>query len=137
MPPLRSAKKLRSPQSQRSGAKKSKSLDLKKFLTATQIKLLRREAKKVMNGSLSITKFKRLIKKMISSRSRSFGLKLKLKGGNFFTDAISYILSFFGFGNMSDEDQVDEEEEEDQEYEVFNTNSPQQKKIDRRRRGSM
>jgi hypothetical protein len=129
---LRFSKKLRSPQ--RSGAKKSKSLDLKKFLTATQIKSLKREAKKVMNGSLSLTKFKSLIRKMISSRSRSLGLKLKLKGGNFFTDAISYILSFFGFESMSDEDHVDEEDEE---YEGGSRISYQQNKINRRRRGSM
>jgi len=132
MPRLRFSKKLRSPL--RSGAKKSKSLYLKKFLTATQIKSLTREAKKVMNGSLSLTKFKSLIRKMISSRSRSLGLKLKLKGGNFFTDAISYILSFFGFGSMSDEDHVDEEDEE---YEGGSRESYQQNAINRRRRGSM
>jgi len=87
-----------------------------------------------MNGSLSLTKFKSLIRKMISSRSRSLGLKLKLKGGNFFTDAISYILSFFGFGSMSDEDHVDEEDEE---YEGGSRESYQQNAINRRRRGSM
>ena len=114
----RSAQKMRSPR--RSFVKKNRSLDLKKFLTVTQIKSLKREAKKVMNGSLSLTK-------MISSRSRSLGLK----GGNFFTDAISYILSFFGLGK--EEDQYEEEEDDmspDYSY-------AQQQKINKRRRGSM
>lgn len=121
----RSAQKMRSPR--RSFVKKNRSLDLKKFLTVTQIKSLKREAKKVMNGSLSLTKFKSLIRKMISSRSRSLGLK----GGNFFTDAISYILSFFGLGK--EEDQYEEEE-----YDVSPDYSyAQQQKINSRRRGSM
>jgi hypothetical protein len=101
-----------------------KSLDLKKFLTVTQIKSLKREAKKVMNGSLSLTKFKSLIRKMISSRSRSLGLK----GGNLFTDAISYILSFFGLGqgNQYDDDMI-----------YGDMSSAGQRRINRLRRGSM
>jgi len=116
---------MRSPR--RSFGKKMKSLDLKKFLTVTQIKSLKREAKKVMNGSLSLTKFKSLIRKMISSRSRSLGLK----GGNFFTDAISYILSFFGLG------QGDQNEDDGMIYREDEYSDAQQRKINNRRRGSM
>jgi hypothetical protein len=88
MSPMKMSKSRSAKKSRRSGKK----IDLHNFFTATQINSLKKEAKKVMNGSLSLTKFKTLVRKIVSLKlkSRSF----RLKGGEGF---FSNILSFFGF----------------------------------------
>jgi len=100
---------MRSPKSPRS--RSGKKLNLSKFFTETQLKSLKREAKKVMNGSLSLSKFKIFLRKMLSkSKSRS----LTLKGGSIF----SSILSFFNFQTKKPRERTPEEQaqyEEDRE----------------------
>lgn len=94
-----------------------KKLNLHKFLTETQIKSLKREAKKVMNGSLPLSKFKILLRKMLSYKnmsSKSKSRSIKLRGGSFF----SSILSLFGFETEKPRKRTPEEQaeyEEDQE----------------------